>query len=580
MKTIIHTLQYLAVMLLLPMAVHSQGIEITSGGNITNTGTTSIEIINGNFVNDGTYTKGNETVKFTNSSNKSFSGSSATTLYNLTLEDTANVSINNNITVFNNFTLKPKAKLTLVSGKSLNLDSLFIQSSTIGTATYVDQNTSNGLTINSGVNVQQYLVGGRNWYVSSPVASVSKTSVTTQGYSFWSYDEPTNSWTATDATFASAKGYILNKATTGNVTFAGTNINTNEITVNLNRHVGVTKAGYNLVGNPYPSYLDWTLATKNKIETSIWYRTKNLSGTYVFDTYNNGIGTNNNQIETVSAIIPPMQAFWVRVDSVGVGKGTLCSGNFTINKSMCSHQSGNNRLKSSASTTATQSIQQILRMQVSNGINIDEAIVLFNPNASNGYDSYDSPKMTNANVAIPEIYTKVGNENLVINGLNSIATNPSIPLGFTTGTANTFTIKASEIKNFDANTQIILIDNIRNTEQDLTNGAEYSFSSDKITTIDRFNIIFRTAGTVTGLDNTNRNHFLVYKNNNGEIIVNIEGNVNNQASVSIYNAVGQKLHSKQCTGATTVLNPELTPGVYYVSVNGEAGTMTKKILFN
>ncbi|MFZ4726625.1 MAG: hypothetical protein ACOYMD_14420, partial [Paludibacter sp.] len=82
-------------------------------------------------------------------------------------------------------------------------------------------------------------------------------------------------------------------------------------------------------------------------------------------------------------------------------------------------------------------IQQVLRLQVSNVTNNDEAIIIFNEDAQNGYDDFDSPKMSNANVAIPEIYTMAGSEQLVINGLNSITTNEVVPLGFYTGQANT-----------------------------------------------------------------------------------------------------------------------------------------------
>ncbi|MFZ4799255.1 MAG: hypothetical protein ACOYMA_17280, partial [Bacteroidia bacterium] len=87
--------------------------------------------------------------------------------------------------------------------------------------------------------------------------------------------------------------------------------------------------------------------------------------------------------------------------------------------------------------TLSNSTQQVLRLQVSNGTNNDEAIIIFNEDALNGYDDFDSPKMSNGNVAIPEIYTMAGSEQLVINGLNSITTNEVVPLGFYTGQANT-----------------------------------------------------------------------------------------------------------------------------------------------
>ena len=123
-----------------------------------------------------------------------------------------------------------------------------------------------------------------------------------------------------------------------------------------------------------------------------------------------------------------------------------------------------NKLKA---PSASKSVQQLLRLQVSNGTNSDETVVYFNPNASNGLDDYDSPKMTNANAAIPEIFTQVGTESLVINGLNNTASNRELPLGFTAGQASTFNIKATEISNFDSDTQIVLRDNLLNKEENL-----------------------------------------------------------------------------------------------------------------
>jgi len=79
--------------------------------------------------------------------------------------------------------------------------------------------------------------------------------------------------------------------------------------------------------------------------------------------------------------------------------------------------------------------------------------------------------MSNNNVAVPEIYTIIGGKSLVINGLSSVGTEKELPLGFMTGTNNTFTIKAIEFSNFEVGTKIILRDNLLNTEQDLTDGT-------------------------------------------------------------------------------------------------------------
>ena len=119
-----------------------------------------------------------------------------------------------------------------------------------------------------------------------------------------------------------------------------------------------------------------------------------------------------------------MQAFWLRANTANADVSSL-----TLNNSMCTANVSSNPLKSPAEKAA---IQQVLRIQLSTGTNNDEAVLYSNPNASNNYDGYDSPKMFNNSASIAEIYSIAGAENVAINGLNSIPFDTEIPLGFST----------------------------------------------------------------------------------------------------------------------------------------------------
>jgi len=301
----------------------------------------------------------------------------------------------------------------------------------------------------------------------------------------------------------------------------------------------------------------------------MWYRTKEVGG-YKFYTYNGTAAAyGGGEIGVpayVSNLIPPMQAFWVRVQG---GLGTLA---FTNN--MRSHLVGTNPIKA---PSASKSTQQVLRLQVSNSINTDEAVVYFNPNASDAFDTFDSPKMTNGNAAIPEIYTVAGTEQLVINGLKTLPSVLELPLGFTTGQSNTFTIKASEISNFAADTRIYLVDKVLNTDQELTADAVYSFTSDKVSTTDRFALIFKTPSITDGLNAVDEGSFWISGNSTNEIIVH--GLSDAKTAVEIYNEVGQKLVSNTLMAANKALRtPRLVPGVYMVTVSSEGKKITRKVI--
>ena len=483
----------------------------------------------------------------------------------------------------NSITVNPGAKLTLNDGQTLNAGTLTLLSDPAGvisTATFVDKSSSPSPTPITAT-VQQYLAARRNWYISSPTSGATENVVLGTGNSLWQYNEINSDWTTSvDPSYSmlATYGFVAYSTAGSMLNFTGV-LNSGGISTTLQRtENGNAERGYNLVGNPYPSYLDWNAVynTSYNINPSMWYRTMKGS-VYEFDTYSatDGLGTDNGTL--VSQYIPPMQAFWILVSPAEDNSST--TGALFLQNAMRSHDAtGTNLLKTKALVETT---QPVLRLQVSNGTNSDEAIVLFNPNATNGYDKYDSPKMTNNNATIPEIYTIAGTKQVVINGMNSIAPNDELPLGFTTGQSNAFTIKATEISNFDEDAQIILKDNLLNTQQDLTANATYSFTSDVASTASRFSLIFKSPSVTTGLNHENSDkNILIYKNGNNQITIQCSGNLSEKSVVVVSNTIGQKLVSKQLTSSVTVIDSYLRSGVYLVTVTNAGKTSTQKVILN
>ncbi|MCX6307698.1 MAG: T9SS type A sorting domain-containing protein, partial [Bacteroidia bacterium] len=334
------------------------------------------------------------------------------------------------------------------------------------------------------------------------------------------------------------------------------------------------------IGNPYPSHLTWTKAFVDDatnaalIEPSIYYRTNagsvNSGGdaAWSYKTYNStsGVGTLG-----ANAVIPPMQAFWVKSKAAG----TL----ILDSKLTRSHQASNPLRAAVATKNAD---RPLVRLVVTNGTSTpDEAVLYSDANASNGVDRYDSPKMTISTNSMPEIYTLAGSEPLAINGLNSISGNMELPLGFKTDQSNTFSIKASEITNLEMGAKLILKDNVFGTEQDLTDGSAYSFTSDIAATDTRFTLLFKSAGGITGMDNSKEiPSVLVYKNANNQISVNCNGSINSNATVKVYSIYGQELYAQKITSTNTVLGSVFTSGVYLVKVNNGATSTTQKVMIN
>ncbi len=470
-------------------------------------------------------------------------------------------------------TVQPTGKLTLTPGKTLTTGTLALQSDASGTGTFVE----NGGTLVATTNtVQQYLTSGRNWYISSPISNATTANLSSANSVVY-YNEPTSQWLSPvdGSQLAAGKGYISSAtASAGPVLFSGT-LNSGTVTVPLTRTAGINKEGFNLVGNPYPSYLDWSMVdtTAAHVYSTIWYRTQTAGNAYIFDTYNgSGNVSTNLGVTKVTNLIPPMQAFWVRVKP-GNETGTL-----TFTNAMRKHADfSTNKFKAPSAKKVQQ--QQLLRLEVSNGVNKDEAVIYFNDNALDGFDSYDSPKMSNGNVAQPEIYTTAGTEKLVINGLKNLAGDIEIPLGFITGQTNTFSIKASEITNLN-DVDVILKDKLQNKEINLLSGDAYNFSADATTTESRFAVLLKIRSVTTALKPEAESVKVHVKALDGRISILNEDKYETNIPVIIYNSTGQQVAAFSLDQPETVLNRSFAAGMYVVSIQLKDGLTTQKIIVN
>ncbi|WP_243347256.1 beta strand repeat-containing protein [Parabacteroides sp. FAFU027] len=484
-----------------------------------------------------------------------------------TVVTSGTLTIDQDVTV-SSLTLNSGANLTLSSGKKLTVTGDFVIK---GDGSFVDQGGT--LVVTGSTKVMKGMTHGRNWYISSPVSAAQSSVVTTLSGTnhLWIYDEPNVVWneiTNTTTPFGVMTGYIVNTSVADTVVFTGGSLNTGPLSLTINRtENGKSKRGFNLVGNPYISSVDWSKATKTNLTSTVWYRSRNMSSTYVFDTYNAlaGVGTNNNQYGAVTKYIPPMQAFWVRVDA-GATTGSL-----GFDNSMRTHNTTN--FLRSAQVIDNQAV----RLQVTNGASIDESVLVFNSNFSDSFDDSDSPKMTNDNASIPEICTVSGSDQMVINCMNSDFTSKEIPLGFKTGKAGSFTINAPEITNIDPSTSIFLYDKQLNTTQDLSNGESYTFTSAIANTTSRFSILM--SKVTTGLSQVRNDLAASISEVNGQIKVTIKDQSVHKGDIAIFNTLGQQLTSVATTGETTIVDAALTPGIYLITVKADGKTTTKKLAF-
>ena len=321
----------------------------------------------------------------------------------------------------NNLTILEGSALTVNPGKALTV-----------TGTLNNLAGNNGLVLESGsslitggavngpATINRNIAGGEWHLISSPVSDAVSSMFT--GKYLQKFDEATDKYLdiiSESEKLAVFSGYAVFNAAPFTATFTG-KLNSGQLGDNANLSNG--GLGWNLVGNPYPSFINWDANgwTKSNVSNAI-YLPLNSS---TWASYVDGIGTNGG-----SPIISPGQGFFVHVAESG-------SGTLAMNNSI--------RVHSAASFFKTQ-IDRLIRLKVTGNGYSDETVVRFLDDATTGFDdAYDAIKFFGDVDEAAQLYTQAD----VPLSINSLPETNSVNVGIRVNTSGVFTIAASEANGF------------------------------------------------------------------------------------------------------------------------------------
>lgn len=495
------------------------------------------------------------------------------------------------------FSLQEGAKVT-VNGVLTNSGTLNINSGATlvqgGTSTYAGTGT---------VNVAQKITGGsassvpngRFWYLGTPVTGANATTFYSNAASnvVKERDEPNTTWNvvtnSASVALTPGKGYYVrasngtaNSATQTSLSlnFTGGGLNNNPttsaITIPCTRTAGVASEGFNLVSNPYPSYLNWDNVTKTDVSNTMWYRTStgsNWNSTMVFETYVSGaaggIGTNLSG-NTASKLIPPMQSFWVRVNS---GSTT---GSITLDNSMRSHFSSFGSSTAGLRST-NDDLKMFLRMNLLQEEDKDQIIVYVNNNSSNEFDAFDGEKMMQ--VDRPQFYTTSSEKKIVINGLSAINTQKSLPITMELTTTGNHQFMVEDLQVESGN--VWLEDKTLGTFQLLNQGFGYKFFAYEGISDDRFVLHLKLKDEPTpNFEEANEieaNLANVYSEGSGVVVIKLPTTDDVATDVQIYDASGRVYFTGTMKTLESKIQLEQAKGIYYVSLTSVNGVEVRKV---
>jgi hypothetical protein len=162
--------------------------------------------------------------------------------------------------------------------------------------------------------------------------------------------------------------------------------------------------------------------------------------------------------------------------------------------------------------------------------------------------------------------------------MNACDFNMMIPLGFVSGQAGNFSIRASQLQNFDSDTHIVLLDKTSNTQFNLTEGESYSFTSDATNTEDRFAVLFKSASGTSSVEETTARGMYVFSQQ-GRLTLQMNTAPEN-ARVTVFTATGQSVYSQPLNTQITQLNHNFESGLYLIKIENAGKTVVIRNVVN
>ena len=398
------------------------------------------------------------------------------------------------------------------------------------------------LTISGQITYSQPARSANRWqFISSPVNGAVSSMFT--GDYLYNFNNATDNYTpilSTSTALSPMKGYGLYLKAGFNYSYTGS-LNKD---ASYSITASVAGSGWNLVGNPYPSAIDWDASSgwdKSGIANAVYIYKGGGSLTPTWSSY-----VDNANVNGGSRYIAPTQGFFVK------GNG----GPFSMDNRVRVHN-GIPFYKNSEGM-----VPNLVRLEVSGNGYKDEAVVRFKPEATTEFDGdYDAYKRYGDVAEVAQLYT-LGSIPLSINSLPEAAL---VPVGLKVGVNGSYTIAATEINDLR---YITLEDTETGIFTDLTSGP-YTFEAVAGTFDQRFKLLF----SMLGVNESKKADPAIYSYQH-TVHINMKDQL--KGDIYIYNIAGQQVASRLSAQGMNEIKLPYT-GNYIVKVISKNSTVVRKV---
>jgi hypothetical protein len=341
--------------------------------------------------------------------------------------------------------------------------------------------------------------------------------------------------------------------------------------------------GYNLVGNPYPSNIDFEAlynANISKIYGTAYFWTNNditvtqqagsgYSGNnYAIYNLSGGTGavdpdpSQGNGTQVPNGIIKVGQGFIVKSKVAGAGQALEFNNDIRLGYDpgaifYNSRKAAKNRFWLTLTSPAN----------VANTI-----LMAYIPEATNGFEiNYDGELFV---IGSDSFYSVLGSRKLAIQGKADFVNEDKVALGNVYSRDGEYKISIKTKEGiFDGNQNIYLKDKVLNKLINLSAG-DYTFQAVKGTDATRFEIVYKE-DLVLGTGAAEKSDFVVYKRGTDFVITSSSV----LGKIEIYDASGRIVKSAKTNDKTMTLDAStFTNGIYIIKAENSGNIKTKKII--
>ena len=375
---------------------------------------------------------------------------------------------------------------------------------------------------------------------------------------------------AAGAAWVPGTGYTVNLGGSELVDFVGTLTTGSVSTAGQGRGAGAN-AGWQLLGNPYPSSLDWNQVVASGLVNirPALYVVKS-SGQYAgsYATYLNGQGTNGG-----TNVVPVAQGFFVQTSAAGA------TGNINFTDAQRITTASTAPFQRTAADTRPQ-----LLLELGNGTLASQTDIYFEQGATTGLDNaFDATALPFLNGLT--LASEAGSDGLAINGQPALGAAVTVPLRVAVATAGTYLLRAADLANLPTGYRAFLRDAVLNTYTDLAATPSISLNLASGAATGRFAVVFTTVSPLATAPAALVALASVYPSpasGQATLVLPQALRGNATSTVQLLNALGQAVLTRTVApGSADAIELPLTglaAGIYTVRATTVAGQVAKRLV--